>query len=701
MNKFYKIIFITCITILNILDSIECGSLLGRANTMYTTTHNIFRSGQSAIGVVRMNNGFTVATPASGVGSSHGSIAFMDTCLSVSGTIDLRTTNTIFLLEDLTLDNSVTFSQGGGSIYGYDHALILKGDLNIPANSTFHIGGRIVIDGQGNTINIDPNSKFLIDYNSTLTLRNLVLRNTKNQPGNPCVQCSTLGSKLSLKNVILSLVDDFHFRRGQLFIHNDVSFTGTSALIYATPKPLIIDSASTLNFDTGTTFSIAPATFTDCPYTTFPTTTTNNFIKMVDQTSQIYLNGCSLFATLTGIRLTKGALLLDNNVNFQSRAASDIASTPLTLISTTTTSGTGPSETVWSPDGRYVLATSYNGNRFQIFYFNGSSLVDRSGGGVAISVPVFAAWSPDGKFVAVGTNAPTFNIYSVSNGMPTLISSISTLASYGVPQGVKWSPDGKYLAVACPTDGGTKHYVLIYQFIGASVTLLANISAGSTLFPYYVDWSPDGKYLAVSTAYTTPSNLLIYSFTPPSTLTQIGSIQSSTGSNGQAVFSPDGRFIALADIAGSTLKIYSFNGRGGGPYLVGSVATGTGTFGISWFSSGKYIAVGCYSSAKNNTLIYSFSGVGNPVLVGSLSLTNGGDCVGISPDQQFIAVTAGSAPSISVCRVNYINTTPTQSLSNSIVFGNSALGPNNDLNVRVLSDANINVAGILNYDNVS
>ena len=208
-----------------------------------------------------MDNGFTVTVTKLGAESKIGSSVFMDTCISVSGPIDLRETNTIVLLQsDLALDNGVTFSSGG-SIYGYDRAVILGGDLTIPAGKIIHIGGRIMFEGNGNRLILGKSAQLFIDTNATLTLKNLVLQNTQNNPGNPPVQCAASGSQLCMDNVELALASDFYFNRGQFFIHNDVAFTGTSALVYRSCQPSFITSGAKLFFDVGTTFSVSPATF--------------------------------------------------------------------------------------------------------------------------------------------------------------------------------------------------------------------------------------------------------------------------------------------------------------------------------------------------------------------------------------------------------------------------------------------------------
>ena len=92
-----------------------------------------------------------------------------------------------------------------------------------------------------------------------------------------------------------------------MFVNNDVKFTGTSAFVYRSPMASFITSGAHLFFDNSTTFSVAPATFTDCPYSIKSTYTANNFIRMADQTSQIIFDGCSFFTTMTGCRFGTGS----------------------------------------------------------------------------------------------------------------------------------------------------------------------------------------------------------------------------------------------------------------------------------------------------------------------------------------------------------------------------------------------------------
>jgi WD40 repeat protein len=696
MSVFFLILFFSS------LGENFAAGLYGGRTVAYTTTQVNFRDQQRATGFVRMTNGFTLATPASGPGSTHGSSLYMDTCLSVSGAIDLRNTNTMILLSDLKLDNGVTLSSSG-RIYGYDRAIILTGDLTIPANTVIHIGGRIVIDGRGNNLILGKSAQLFVDAGATLTLRNLFLQNTQNNPGNPPVLCATSGSAaccstLCLDNVELALVNDFWFSSGQMFINNDVVITGTSALVYRSCQPSFITSGAQLYFDVGTTFSCCPATFTDCPYSTIPTTTTSNFILMADQTSQLCLNGCNFCATITGCRLTIGSVLFDNMVSLNSQAANDIASTPLTLVATAVASGTTVNGVVWSPDDRYILVPSYAGNKFQIFSFNGTSLTDMTGGGIAINSPVYPSWSPDGKFIAVPSQSPfVMNLYSVVAGVPTLISTRALAGSF--PISTKWSPDGRLIATACTISPQLQ----IFSFTGLSAVPICTLSTGVN--SWTCSWSPDGKFIAsgIFTYSAGAAGFQVYSYTPPSTLTLVKSFAFPAASSVyQTEWSPDGRYIALIRLdPDDLLQVYSLQGNSH-IQLVGSVGTGAiNPQSFVWSPDGRYLVV-CGASV-GNIQIYSFSGFGAPTLVGQVALPGGATArdIRISHDGKYVVVGGNSSSTVYVYQINYIRTQSPQALSSSIVFGNAALGSSYDATVRSLSGAQTILNGLLSYDCVN
>ena len=177
-----------------------------------------------------------------------------------------------------------------------------------------HINTNTIIDGQGHSLIMGRHAKLFVDDNVTLTLRNMVIKPTFNYYSDPCIKLASNRSKLAFEDVKFDLVQDFNFSRGELFVYNDVAITGTSAFVYNSTQPSFITSGATLYFDLGTTFSVAPATFTAYPYTITSPYMSNNFIQMADQTSQLYLNGCSLLSTLTGCRFTNGTINFENKV---------------------------------------------------------------------------------------------------------------------------------------------------------------------------------------------------------------------------------------------------------------------------------------------------------------------------------------------------------------------------------------------------
>ena len=218
-------------------------------------------------------------------------------------------------------------------------------------------------------------------------------------------------------------------------------------------------------------------------------------------------------------------------------------------------------------------------------------------------------------------------------------------------------PDGKYIAVGeYYYAGGTK--LRIYNFDGSSLSILAE--TGSFYNIESISWSPDEFYLAVGG----DGEIQIYYF-DGSTL--YFAVSETFGNDVRSVcWSPDGRYIAIGggypDPGHYQLEIYSFDSWNWVLGLIASQSYGTEEDGwvdsVNWSSDGKFLATG------GGTMISEHGEVENYTL-------------------------------------QYGPETDVQSISNSIVFGNSAFGSDYDLNVRVLAGAHVMIDGLLNNDNVN
>ncbi|MFH1831933.1 MAG: WD40 repeat domain-containing protein [bacterium] len=251
-----------------------------------------------------------------GVGFVIGSVTFKNGCdmgntwitmaLTEPFSGELANASELILENDLYLNSNTTIASVELGFYGNGHTIHLGGDLIIPDASTFYIDNDTAIDGNGHSLILGNQSNLNVGNTVTLTLRNLTLKNTVNTQALPPIVASSSTAKIALDNVKLALTDDFYFPTGQLFIHNDVMFTGTSKFIYKSPYQSYITKNATLYFGPHTIFKYNP------------NSTNNNLIAMQDASSSLYLDGCTLQLTHTGLRLSKGQIYLENSVTFTS-----------------------------------------------------------------------------------------------------------------------------------------------------------------------------------------------------------------------------------------------------------------------------------------------------------------------------------------------------------------------------------------------
>lgn len=657
--------------------SINAVSLDGTSSLVYKTNHHVFHDQDTTQGFVDLCKGFTIVPVSS---STHGANVYMDTNVSVSGAIDLRGTNTLTLLRNLYLDNGVTFSDSG-KIYSYGNALIMNGDLTIPVDKVLHCGGNLIIEGKGHTLHIANGAQIFLDNSSTLTLRNMIIETSSTSSLQQALNISSTLSKLALDNVVLALGADLPIKSGQLFFHNDVIVTGTSALIYRSIAPSYIAPHGCLMLDNGTTFSYAPFT------------NNRDLIVLSDASSTLLFNGSSLLTTHTGLRLSKGRLFFDNKATINGTNDSIInTTTPINVTSSNITTQTNPLSCVWSPNSKYIALVNYNDDTLQVFSQTGGVLKTPAIGSVSTGSgvrPNACAWSPDSKYIsAVNVLGNTLRIFAFSGASPTSVGSIVATGAGTSPSSCSWSPDGRYIAV---TNSGT-NTLQVYIFSGGTPVKLGS-SVATNANPQFCSWSPDGKYIVVVNA--TDAVIQIYTFSG-STPVPMGSYASTYSYPYYCAWSPNGKYIAVTSLLGNRLQVFSCPGGVLNTTAVGSISTGGGSNPqtCSWSPDGRYIVVA--NNAGKTIQIYAFANDTDPSAIGSAySMLEAPTSCAWSPDGNYMAATisGGGTYKLQVVTVNYLVDTSNSTLSNCITFGNGSLGSTYNLDVHILAGAWVGING--------
>lgn len=213
--------------------------------------------------------------------------------------------------SDLYLATGNAAASGVVTIYGstsdplvFSNAVLTLG-TSVNISGTWKFRGACKVVGQDSRLTfkrtnsgivLAPGAKVMFDNVELFGLRDFNL------------QCMDNKATITFKNSTLVLANDFTFSTGSFYVQSDVLVTGGKKFIYTSKPTSTIGSNATLYFDQGTTFSYAPLR------------ANKDLLYMPDVSAALYLDGATLFSTVTGLRLSNGSLYVDNKVTMSTQA---------------------------------------------------------------------------------------------------------------------------------------------------------------------------------------------------------------------------------------------------------------------------------------------------------------------------------------------------------------------------------------------
>jgi WD40 repeat protein len=214
----------------------------------------------------------------------------------------------------------------------------------------------------------------------------------------------------------------------------------------------------------------------------------------------------------------------------------------------------------YSPDGtKIAFMNNYDGD-YEICVMNadGTGIKQLTKNSATDTYP---SWSPDGTKIAFASNRDgDFDIW-VMNADGSEQTNI-TSGDPWVDDAPQWSPDGRFIAINTDRYGG-----ISAELITPDGTMEATI--GSVQYATWFDsWSPDGKGLLVDSNRGGDYDIYRYDITghaplqwdlaqPPKIVSDDNAVE------GPAVWSPDGKQIALSSNRDGDFEVYVMNADGG------------------------------------------------------------------------------------------------------------------------------------------
>ena len=190
----------------------------------------------------------------------------------------------------------------------------------------------------------------------------------------------------------------------------------------------------------------------------------------------------------------------------------------------------------WSPNGRWLIYTSYAGNNPDLIMIDRHNKLPRRALLRMSGLNAAPSWSPvDDRLCLVLSKDENSEIYILENN-----GKLRRLTRhFNIDTSPTWSPDGKKIAFTSDRSGRGAPQIYIMDALLGDKAGVKRISFSSS----YNDnpaWSPDGDKIAYTSRVGRHFQIKIYNLTTKNSTVFTKSI----GSKEQPTWSPDGRFLA-------------------------------------------------------------------------------------------------------------------------------------------------------------
>lgn len=210
------------------------------------------------------------------------------------------------VLRDFSDD---AISLGAGSTLTFGDGTVIELAKNETLSRNWIFSGTACLNGLGNILDLGFFNLQILQP-GRLVMQDLFVKSMRANN----IRCVGDKGSLTIRNTELFMSSNYTLSVGGMLFEQEVIVTGTNIFSYETGQTSTISTNATLFLDANSTFSYAPKRRIN-----------RDLIAMTDVSSRLFANGCTMKSTTTGMRLTKGTLVVDGKVTMQNSGATALS----------------------------------------------------------------------------------------------------------------------------------------------------------------------------------------------------------------------------------------------------------------------------------------------------------------------------------------------------------------------------------------